>query len=158
MTGCLLALVIDLELWGSLRNRLLHPVAPFAAVIFLLAIDGPAERCWAGKYMLPAGFLLEDVAIAVIVLYVVFRHESVPGKILNLRFMRHLGTISYSLYLWQALFTGPYTHLFRVNIIWIIACAEMSFFLVERPSFQVRDFVQNKLAISPTMLARTPVP
>jgi peptidoglycan/LPS O-acetylase OafA/YrhL len=144
MTGCLLALTIDLELWSEFRKRLLHPVIPFAAIVFLLVVDKPAELHWGGKYMLPAGYLLEDIAIALIVLYVIFRHESIPGKILNLKFMRHVGTISYGIYLWQQLFTGPDASVFPVNIIWIIVCAELSFFLIEKPSYRVRDFVQRK--------------
>jgi peptidoglycan/LPS O-acetylase OafA/YrhL len=82
----------------------------------------------------------------VLLLHVVFRHESALGKMLNLKFMRHLGTISYSLYLWQELFTGPYTRSFPLNILWIVACAEISYALVERPSFRVRDLVQRSLA------------
>ena len=146
MTGCLLSLIIDMNIWARLRKVVLYPAAPIAAITFLLAIDAPAENHWAGKYMLPLGFSLENLAIAVLLLYVVFRHESPVGKILNLKPLRHLGAISYSLYLWQQLFTGPYTRSFPLNILWIVVCAEMSFFLVERPSFRIRDFVQRRLS------------
>lgn len=146
MTGCLLSLVIDMNIWPRFRKLALHQAAPVAAIIFLLAVDTRAEQHWAGGYRLTMGYSLENLAIAVLLLYVVFRHESPLGKLLNLKFLRHMGTISYSLYLWQQLFTGPYTRSFPLNILWIVACAEISFFLVERPSFRIRDLIQRRLS------------
>jgi peptidoglycan/LPS O-acetylase OafA/YrhL len=49
--------------------------------------------------------------------------------------------ISYGIYLWQQLFTGEHTFLFPLNIIFILACAELSYVLVERPSYRWRDRV-----------------
>jgi peptidoglycan/LPS O-acetylase OafA/YrhL len=146
MTGCLLALIVDMRLCSRFRQLALHPAAAIAALVFLLAVDPLAELRWKGSYMLPVGFSLENLAIAVILLYVVFRHESPLGKVLNSRLLRHLGIISYSLYLWQQLFTGPYTRSFPLNILWIVACAEVSYLLVERPSFRIRDLVQRWLS------------
>jgi peptidoglycan/LPS O-acetylase OafA/YrhL len=143
MTGCLLALMIDMDIWRGFRRIALHPASPIAALIFLMAVDIPASLRWRGNYTLTAGFSLENFAIAVLVLYVVFRHESPVGKLLNLKWVRHLGTISYSLYLWQQLFTGPYTHIVPLNIALILLCAEASYFLVERPSFKARDFIER---------------
>jgi len=144
MTGCLLALIVDMDLWPRFRNMALLPVAPVASILFLLFLDPAARSRWAGGYMLPIGVSLENLAIAVLLLYAVFRHQSPLGKFLNLGPLRHLGAISYSLYLWQQLFAGPYTRVFPLNIVFIIACAEASYFLVERPSFQVRDLVQRR--------------
>ncbi len=94
-------------------------------------------------YLMTIGFSLENVAIAVILLYAVFRHESFLGKFLNLAPVRHFGVISYGLYLWQQLFTGDRTILFPLNIVFIVACAEMSYVLIERPSFRLRDRVER---------------
>jgi peptidoglycan/LPS O-acetylase OafA/YrhL len=97
-------------------------------------------------YLMTVGFSLENVAIAVILLYAVFRHESLLGKFLNLAPLRHFGVISYGLYLWQQLFTGERTVLFPLNIVFIVACAELSYVLVERPSYRWRDRVQRWVA------------
>ncbi len=83
MTGCLLALIIDLNLLRKLRQLALHPAVAFAAIVFLLAAVPPAKQHWTGSFMLPVGVSLENLAIAVILLYVVFRHESPVGKVLN---------------------------------------------------------------------------
>jgi peptidoglycan/LPS O-acetylase OafA/YrhL len=48
--------------------------------------------------------------------------------------------ISYSLYLWQQMFTGSKAH-FPLNLLAILACAELSYWLVERPSFRARDWL-----------------
>ncbi len=94
-------------------------------------------------YLMTIGFSLENVAIAVILLYAVFRHESLFGKFLNLGPLRHFGVISYGLYLWQQLFTGEHTVLFPLNIVFIVVCAELSFVLVEKPLFRFRDRVEK---------------
>lgn len=141
MTGCFLTLIIDMDIWPRFRKFVVRPAPVVAAIVFLLAVDTPATSHWAGKYRMTVGFSLENLAIAVLVMYVVFRHESLLGKLLNLKLMRHLGTISYSLYLWQQLFPDY----FPLNIVWIVACAETSYFLIERPSFRIRDLVQRRL-------------
>ncbi len=144
MAGCLLSLIIEMDVWRTFRRLATHSASLIAAIIFLMAIDTPAFYRWGGKYTLTIGISLENLAIAIILLYAVFRHESLLGKALNLKLMRHLGEISYSLYLWQQLFTGGYMS-FPVNIVFILACAELSFLLVERPSFRVRDYLQRKM-------------
>ena len=138
MTGCLLSLLIDMKVGQKYLKLALHPAAPAAALVFLLALDTPAAGRWHGAYLLPLGYSLENVAIAALLLYVVFRHESPLGKFLNLRALRHLGIVSYSLYLWQQLFTGPHTSMFPLNVAGILGCAEISYLLIERPSFRLR--------------------
>jgi peptidoglycan/LPS O-acetylase OafA/YrhL len=146
MTGALLALAIDLKLWEKARRLALYPIAPVAALLFLTCVDTPANLRWRGTYLMTIGFSLENVAIAVILLYVVFRHESWIGKFLNLAPLRHFGMISYGIYLWQQLFTGEHTFLFPLNIVFIVACAELSYVLIERPSYRWRDRVLGWVA------------
>ena len=146
MMGCLLALLIEMNLWPRLRKAACHPVAVIAAVSFLLFAHPPLEERWKGWYSMPAGISLENVAMAVILLYAVFCHESPLGKVLNSRPLRHLGVISYSLYLWQQLFTGPQPPGLPLNVLFIVVCAELSYFLVERPSLRIRDRLEKLLA------------
>ncbi len=145
MTGCLLALIIDLKLWQKITKLALAPIAPTLSIAFLLTVDTWAKQRFRGMYLLPIGFTLENLAIATILLYVVFRHESLLGKFLNLRPMKHFGMISYSIYLYQQLFTGPYTRQFPLNMLFIVAAAELSYLLVEKPSFRIRDLVQRRV-------------
>jgi len=144
MTGCLLALLIDAGYGEKLRVRLTHRVVPLVSILFLLAVDSRAQARWRGMYELTIGISLENAAIAALLIFVVFRHESLPGRFLNMRWISHLGMISYSLYLWQQLFTGPYTRAFPLGLLWTFICAEASYFLIEKPSFRIRDRVQQR--------------
>jgi peptidoglycan/LPS O-acetylase OafA/YrhL len=63
---------------------------------------------------------------------------SLFGRFLESAPMRHIGRLSYSLYLWQQLFFHVdreplWFQRFPVNIVLIFACAYLSFYLVERP-------------------------
>ncbi|RXH58423.1 acyltransferase family protein [Granulicella sibirica] len=145
MTGCLLALMLELKIWQRVTKLALSPIAPTVAIAFLFTVDIWAKQRLRGMYLLSVGISLENLAIATILLYVVFRHESPLGKFLNLKPIKHFGMISYSIYLYQQLFTGPYTRQFPLNMLFIVAAAELSYLLVEKPSFRIRDLVQNRI-------------
>jgi peptidoglycan/LPS O-acetylase OafA/YrhL len=75
-----------------------------------------------------------------ILLYVVRVPDSTLGWVLNTRVLRHLGVISYSLYLWQEMFAGANTvRFFPWSLPAILACAELSYWLVERPALRLRE-------------------
>jgi peptidoglycan/LPS O-acetylase OafA/YrhL len=145
MTGCLLTLLLDMDLWKKARAIMLRPWAPALALFFLFAIATPAELRWRGTYQMSVGISLENIAIATLVLFAVFRHHSYLGRLLNWKPIRHVGMISYSLYLWQQLFTGPRTHNLASSLIFSLVCAEASYFLVEKPSFRLREMLQKRL-------------
>jgi len=145
MMGCLLSLIVDMGIWQRYKKFVLHPASPALALLFLAAVDTPAEHRW-GKFYAPTiGFSLVNLAVAVILMYVVFKCESIPGKIMNMKVMQHFGKLSYGLYLWQQLFTGPETRFFPADVLRIIACAELSYLIVERPSFRIRDWALRRL-------------
>lgn len=52
--------------------------------------------------------------------------------------VRHLGVISYSLYLWQQLFTGDPAHMRPYVYLWMLIAAELSFWLIEKPVMRLR--------------------
>ena len=75
---------------------------------------------------------------------------------LNTRVLRHLGVISYSLYLWQQMFTGEEgLRFFPWNLLAILACAELSYWLVERPALRLRERLENRLPRKETLLRGT---
>jgi peptidoglycan/LPS O-acetylase OafA/YrhL len=43
------------------------------------------------------------------------------------------------------MFTGPFSFLFPLNIVIVFACAELSYFLIERPSLRLRDLIGARL-------------
>ena len=147
MFGCLLAL-----LWKSDRfNRMVSPWLDSwagswimaASVLFLLVLDPALDYRFHGSYSLLAGMTLEGIAICLVMLHVVKRPLTISGRLLNLAPVRHIGIISYSLYLWQNIIIGKAGRYFPLDLIAVLACAEMSYWFVERPSLRLRDRLEK---------------
>jgi peptidoglycan/LPS O-acetylase OafA/YrhL len=83
--------------------------------------------------------------ISIVMLYVVCKPASRMGYALNLAPIRHLGVISYSLYLWQQMFTAGHSWPFPVPFVALFVCAEGSYWLVERPSLRTRDWIEARV-------------
>jgi len=84
-----------------------------------------------------------NVLIAVIVDRAVRVPRGVAFTVLNWAPLVWVGTLSYSLYLWQEPFLNHYAHssftAWPLNLTLAIVCAVASYYLVERPFFRVRD-------------------
>jgi peptidoglycan/LPS O-acetylase OafA/YrhL len=109
----------------------------------------------------PGAFLFQEgtpnlnaICISQILLYVVRVPDSALGWVLNTRVLRHLGVISYGLYLWQHMFTRPNSERFVPwNVLAILICAELSHWLIERPSFGLRDQLEQAAPWKRTIVA-----
>ncbi len=149
MFGCLLALLWDNERFNDRFNRLQRAAvggwSVAGALFFLLLIDPLLQARFNAAYSLLVGMTLDGFSICLITLYVVKRPETLPGRILNTPVLRHIGVISYSLYLWQSIFTVEAGQFFPLDLLAILACAELSYWAVERPSLRLRDrLVQSR--------------
>jgi peptidoglycan/LPS O-acetylase OafA/YrhL len=88
-----------------------------------------------------------NVGIALIVARYVRYPDLAFGRLLNVPLAATIGTLSYSLYLWQELFLiqwrTPVSVLqqFPLNITAAIACALLSYYLVEQPFLRLKDRV-----------------
>lgn len=88
-------------------------------------------------------------AIAICIDVAILRADSLIGRLLNCRLLKWLGVLSYSLYLWQEVFTmesrgnQPYAW-FPMNLALAIAAASASYYLIERPMlFLGRQILRN---------------
>ena len=70
------------------------------------------------------------------------------SKILNRRLFVFVGTISYSLYIWQQLFLNRYStawiNRFPQNILAALIASILSYYLIELPFFRLRERVSNR--------------
>jgi peptidoglycan/LPS O-acetylase OafA/YrhL len=139
MFGCLLALLWQNDRFTRLQRTWVRGWVVTGAVFFLFVLDPLLQLHFAGGYDLLVGMTLEGVSICLITLYVVKRPETFPGRILNTTVLRHIGVISYSLYLWQSIFTVEAGQFFPLDLVAILACAELSYWAVERPSLRLRE-------------------
>jgi peptidoglycan/LPS O-acetylase OafA/YrhL len=134
--GCALALlpVVSPKMQTLLRTHLrwLLPLA-----IFELAITSTMSRTFGGGYRLPLGLTLDSLASTVVIAALVADTAPRLTRILSVPPLVWLGGISYRLYLWGQLFTGPWqsgpltSDALAVSL--SVATAALSFYLVERP-------------------------
>jgi peptidoglycan/LPS O-acetylase OafA/YrhL len=137
---------IDALLWGCLAAIYFPVIKRYAERIRfsqlwlpVLAILLVAEAVHA-----PGLTLLRVVLLPALVLSTVIQPESLLGRVLEWQPLRWIGTISYSLYLWQELFLpevasekahGAFHYLQQPpwNVLAILVCACLSRYLLELP-------------------------
>jgi peptidoglycan/LPS O-acetylase OafA/YrhL len=88
------------------------------------------------------GLPLESIAVVLCLDWALRFPTSGVGGLLNAPAMAWIGTISYSLYVWQELFLDArYTSgwmRFPLNLIWVAATGLASYYLIERPALALR--------------------
>ncbi len=143
MAGCVLALI---GVWPRaqtiLASGVRRKISGAVAVVLLFAV---MHMSWQNfRSMQLYGIGLEAILLAYLVSYAIQHAGTWGGRLLNHAWLRHIGVISYSLYLWQQLWAGPVQiggqHHVWTRLLLILACAEISYFLIEKPSFRLRDW------------------
>jgi peptidoglycan/LPS O-acetylase OafA/YrhL len=140
LVGCFIALASGSPLYVKAVRAVSKPavVVSAAACLFLAA---PYLNSRSPIYRPVVGYTAEALCIGIVLMFVVGRPQTWVGRFLNAGAVRHIGVISYSLYLWQQMFSGPYTAAvgsFPASVLAIAICAEASYWFIERPSFALR--------------------
>jgi peptidoglycan/LPS O-acetylase OafA/YrhL len=145
--GCLLAI---------LAPHLPKISGLLAFVMMVLAISSPWFPAISPMRTLIMLFVfrpLVQISIAGIVMHVI----QVPYRALNWAPAAWLGQISYSLYLWQELFcSNAAFHLGYSLVVPSVACACLSYYLVERPMLRLREKRSTKSACRSRVVATMP--
>lgn len=140
-TGCLLAIYKDeilkrivpywkILFWGS-----------FIYLVFSRNFHAIAEKFHIGFIALPHGTGV-NIAIAIILMYSLFHTQGLWFRFLNGRIISYIGTLSYSLYLWQQFFihnTGQWYNQFPQNIAGLVLAAMGSYYLIEKPFLRFKS-------------------
>jgi peptidoglycan/LPS O-acetylase OafA/YrhL len=144
--GCLLAGLrdrVDASVWYQrFANSPLFLLVPCVVVADLFAFRWPTIDYAVAQ---PAS----NIAIALMIHWAVIHHDGVVGRILNFRPLVFIGTLSYSVYLWQQLFinrnsTAFYCR-FPQNIGFACAAGAASFYLIEQPMLRLRERLEPRL-------------
>ena len=146
--GCVLALLWRNTQFQAWLQKLFRPVILIPAALFLFFGSQLVEQRFRGMYALPVGITLNAAIITLLMAYLVQNPRSWAGTILNTKLLRHLGVISYSLYIWQQIYNGPAFDVFPLNLLLAWVTAELSFRLVERPALRLRDYAELKLGLA----------
>ncbi len=136
--GCLLALLapwLETQRWYL---RLFRPTWSLGILVLVLLTN--RYRSYSPIWVFGTSAI--NIGLAVLI------HRSVQcstdwvGRVLNLRPIAFIGTISYSLYLWQQLFldrtSGAWVNAFPQNLGFAAVAALASYFLLERPLLALR--------------------
>jgi peptidoglycan/LPS O-acetylase OafA/YrhL len=141
--------MMDALLWGCLAAIYFPEIVRFTARIRFSQLWLPilAIMLVAEKLRTPGLTLLHAVLMPALVLSTVLQPASLLGRILEWRPLRWVGTISYSLYLWQMLFLPPLAYMgygvFRylqqppLNLLAIFVFACLSRYLLEVPMIRL---------------------
>ncbi|MCZ4560885.1 acyltransferase [Rhodococcus sp. IEGM 1401] len=137
--GCLLALV-----WHTDRvQKLLTKPWPIGAVAVLgLVVSLFGELLLGKKFMLVAGFSIQNIAIVAIIALTVFHHDTLFGRLFNFTLIKWLGIASYSMYLWQQMFLlTPWGVLqnWPVGLAATLIVGTLSYQLLEKPFMNLRN-------------------
>jgi peptidoglycan/LPS O-acetylase OafA/YrhL len=142
MMGCLLALLSSNLRWRRWCERWIRSwsVAGLVAVGFVLVPYASAKLTHGVPAAVCVAFGASATAISIgaALDWLVRIPNSAAGQVLNAGPVRYVGLISYSIYVWQQLFTGPATRLGLVTYPLLLIAAELSFRLIERPMMRVR--------------------
>lgn len=152
-TGCLLALTGK---WLETQNWYLRLFKPVIAIGMLLSV-------FVINYLMGWGIVFVfgtsviNVFLAILIHRSVYCHRDWFGQFLNYRPVAFIGVLSYSLYLWQQLFinrsSASWVCAFPFNLIFAVAAALASYYLLERPLLGLR----HKLRIRQTMSSPGPM-
>jgi peptidoglycan/LPS O-acetylase OafA/YrhL len=136
LMGCLAALLVAEPEWRFFFLRVMKSWAWAACAIGYLCL----QITFRHHYYT----ILESILLAIIIASTVLRPETWVGRILELGWMRWIGRLSYSLYLWQQLFLVqgakyPWSWLqkFPLNCLSLITVAALSYRFVERPMIRL---------------------
>jgi peptidoglycan/LPS O-acetylase OafA/YrhL len=142
-TGCLLA-GLGPRLARSPRWRDLIEKRWWLAVIAIVV----SARNPSTKVAWIFGETILNASIAVVIARVIARPDDRFGRLLNTAPMVWIGTLSYSLYLWQQPFLNRHSsgllQSFPLNIVLAVAVAHASYFLIERPFLRLRQRIERR--------------
>lgn len=142
-TGCLLAGGFNwlgqnrwYARYSSMRLAIIVPI------FGLLASQG-TDVIGRGVYYV-IGQTIANVSIALIIDHYVRFPNSIGGRLLNWKPIVFIGTLSYSLYLWQEPFLNSMNEVsdrtaFPQNVVFAILAALASYYLIERPFLRLKD-------------------
>ena len=149
--GCLLAFGLPVILAKKRYRTILHTSAGWALIPILFLLYACRNH---PRLFFPFG----EWSVLLIIVYFVARLSSHPVSILESAPFKTVGTLSYSLYLWQQPFLQPrsahWITSFPQNILLSLAVAYISYSAIERPLLSLKKhFQRNWLQRERTVLA-----
>jgi peptidoglycan/LPS O-acetylase OafA/YrhL len=157
--GCLLAGTLEWLRRQPLYHRALQSNL-FILVPLIVLYAGIVMELHRRRYWL-VGIPVTNIGIAACIAWCLTNTSGRIGRILNAKPMVLLGKMSYSVYLWQQLFLNPSSPAivarFPLNLVLVAASSFVSHYLVERPSLEMRQRLEDRLFARQKREAMPPV-
>jgi peptidoglycan/LPS O-acetylase OafA/YrhL len=155
LIGCLLAVMLRSEFaskfWGAMCSNVLVSVT----LLLLLMASGACECFYGAGYRDVAAFIVDPVLVAILIVQVIAFRESFTWAWLNIGWVRYLGRISYSIYLYQQIVIEPTRKVLAAYpvavqlaaTIMLVSCtASASYYIIERPFLRLKERFTIKMA------------
>jgi len=151
LIGCFVALNQDrLNTWvRSWRGGTLFLTGIILVLLFVMPVT---ESRLGGFWRATYGTTFEAALVGIVIVGLRFQRDFWCARLLRTRPLVFVGTISFSLYLWQQLFSNvnlPITHAFPLGILEAFAAATFSCFFIEAPFLRLKDRLTTRLQRSP---------
>lgn len=143
--GVILALNRNL-IKGLIKNgKILYPICLKALVVVIKFTKVPS-------LLSPILDAAETISLGLFVLW--FVENPSKSGLLKAKWVQWIGSCSYSIYLWQQLFTGK-EYIYNgwtisdspISIVPIMGCAAVSYYLIERPTIKLSKKISNNHTI-----------
>lgn len=145
--GCVLAGTLDWLREQRLYQRLQRSKLMALLPVIILGIIYLGRTRLVKVYSV-VGITVMALSIAACLDYCVTNHSGKIGRVLNSKPLVRIGTLSYSIYLWQQLFLNPSSSSiicrFPLNIILVCIAACLSYYMVEQPALRLRRFLDTR--------------
>ena len=157
LVGCLLAVALRAGVWTGLWRRLSSSPWLSAVPLGLLVISTALALRFGSTYRDAVGFVVDPMLIVVLIVQTIAHPSAGFGVALNWDWVRYLGTISYSVYLYQQVVVEPVRKMtarwpavsMLATILAVIAVASASYWIVERPFLRLKKrFEAGRAAIT----------
>jgi peptidoglycan/LPS O-acetylase OafA/YrhL len=147
LIGCLLAVALRQGAWSRFWRWLCSRSLFVWATIALLAVSSALAAQYGSAYRDAIGFVIDPILVAALIAQTIAWPAAGAATALNWGWMRYLGTISYSIYLYQQVIVGPVEKLvggwpaiaLPATVLAVIAAASASYWIIERPFLRVKD-------------------
>lgn len=147
MIGCLLAVLLRERAALGVWSRICVSPALTWVTLALLCISGALSVTYGAIYRDTVGSVADPALVAMLLVQTITWPSEGLGAALNRRWMRYLGAISYSVYLYQQIVVGEMEKMTRpwpwlslpAIVAGVIAAASSSYWAAERPALSLRQ-------------------
>jgi len=152
MFGALAALTQGTKHFEALYRRVTR--WPWLLPVLLFGVSGASGVRFQNYWNFPLGWTIDGALAMFWMVWLTRNPETTMGRALSLGWVMWIGRLSYSLYIWQTLFTHHENVTIAGDAWWmwpplswpcILGLAVVSYYVVEQPSLRLRDVFLTRM-------------